>query len=258
MNAVRFLAEWGLRSGALILFGGFLLWALRVKDSSVRLAAWTAILLGSLLIPMMSVTLPKVSIRVMPAARLPVTAAASDEVVQDSFVAGSRHETAAKPTVSRTSAPLDWGLLTLAIYGSIAFVLLVRLLIGMVLTFRILRRSRTTGQMTGGIEIRESEDVAAPVTLGILHPAIMLPVDWIEWEHGKLEAVLAHERSHVRRHDPAVQLISAIHRALLWHNPLSWFLHLQIVSSSEDASDDAAVAVTTDRVSYAEVLLDFM
>ena len=70
--------------------------------------------------------------------------------------------------------------------------------------------------------------------------------------------MLAHERSHIRRHDPAVQLLSAIHRALLWHSPLSWFLHRRIVRAAEEASDDAALAVTRDRALYAEVILDFI
>jgi hypothetical protein len=55
-----------------------------------------------------------------------------------------------------------------------------------------------------------------------------------------------------------VQLLSAIHRALLWHSPLSWLLHRRIVRVAEEVSDDAAMAVTRDRASYAEVLLEFM
>ncbi len=109
-----------------------------------------------------------------------------------------------------------------------------------------------------GIEIRESDRVAAPVTLGIARPAIVLPGDWRQWDGAKLDAVLAHERSHIRRCDPAVQLLSAIHRAFLWYSPLSWFLHRRIVRVAEEASDDAALAVTRDRALYAEVLLDFM
>jgi hypothetical protein len=100
--------------------------------------------------------------------------------------------------------------------------------------------------------------VAAPLTLGIVRPAILLPLDWREWDSAKLDAVLAHERSHIRRHDPAVQLLSAIHRALMWHSPLSWFLHRRIVRVAEEASDDAVVLATCDRASYAEILLDFM
>jgi hypothetical protein len=59
MTAIQFLAEWALRSSLLILGGGLLLWALRVKDPSIRLAAWTAILLGSLAIPALTPTLPR-------------------------------------------------------------------------------------------------------------------------------------------------------------------------------------------------------
>jgi beta-lactamase regulating signal transducer with metallopeptidase domain len=77
-------------------------------------------------------------------------------------------------------------------------------------------------------------------------------------ERTKLGAVLAHERSHIQRHDPWVQLLSGIHRALLWGSPLSWFLDRRIVQSAEEASDDAAVAAIHDRAYYAETLLEFM
>jgi hypothetical protein len=126
------------------------------------------------------------------------------------------------------------------------------------MSLRLRCSSRATGHATEGIEIRESDYTASPVALGVVRPVIMLPGDWREWPAAKLNAVLAHERSHIRRRDPAVQLLSAIHRALLWHSPLSWFLHRRIVRVAEEASDDAAVAVTGDRASYAEVLLDFM
>src|SRR5262249_13174491 len=81
---------------------------------------------------------------------------------------------------------------------------------------------------------------------------------WRQWDATTVNAVLAHECSHVRRRDPAVQLVSAIHRALLWHAPLSWLLHRRIVQVAEEASDDAAIAAMPDRAAYAEMLLDFM
>jgi hypothetical protein len=48
MIAIEFLAEWALRSSILILAGALLLRALRLKDPSIRLAAWTALLGASL------------------------------------------------------------------------------------------------------------------------------------------------------------------------------------------------------------------
>ena len=55
---VSFLVEWALRSSVLILSGALLLRASRVKDPSIRWTAWTAILCGSLAIPLLAAALP--------------------------------------------------------------------------------------------------------------------------------------------------------------------------------------------------------
>jgi RND family efflux transporter MFP subunit len=216
------------------------------------LAAWAAMLCGSLAIPVLTVALPKAPFAVMRIASARVEAPL---VV---------HDVASEPVGELPHAPalapkrFDWVRAAVMIYVLGAFALLLRLCIGLAMSLRLLRSSRATNRTTYGIEIRESDRVAAPVTLGITRPAIVLPGDWRQWDAAKLDAVLAHERSHILRYDPAVQLLSAIHRALLWHSPLSWFLHQRIVRVAEEASDDAAVAVTRDRAVYAEVLLDFM
>src|SRR5262249_39071975 len=110
----------------------------------------------------------------------------------------------------------------------------------------------------GQVEVRESDRLASPVAMGIVRPVIVLPSDWRDWGPAKLDAVLAHERAHIDRHDPAVLILATIHRALLWHTPLSWILRRNIVRLAEEASDDAAIAVSGDRASYAEILLEFM
>jgi len=253
MTAIPFLAEWALRSSLLILGGGLLLWALRVKDPSIRLAAWTAMLLGSLAIPALTPTLPRLP--------FPTPAASGRFVATPSIpydAAPAPVAVASGPDNVAAHTPFDRSRAAVAIYAVVALTLLLRLCVGMALGRRLLRGSRATGQMTEGIEIRESDRIAAPVTLGIWRPAILLPGDWREWNAAKRGAVLAHERSHIQRCDPAVQLLSSLHRALLWHSPLSWFLHKRIVRVAEEASDDAALTVTRDRPFYAEVLLEFM
>ena len=65
MTTIQFLAEWALRSSILIVSGALLLWALRVKDPSIRWAAWTAMLCASLAIPALTVALPKLPLVVM-------------------------------------------------------------------------------------------------------------------------------------------------------------------------------------------------
>lgn len=64
MTTLVFVGEWTLRSSVLIAGGALMLWALRVKDAAVRLAAWTAILAGSLAIPALMTALPRVPIPV--------------------------------------------------------------------------------------------------------------------------------------------------------------------------------------------------
>jgi hypothetical protein len=250
-SMVTLLGEWAIRSSILILIGALLLRVLRVKDPAIRLAAWTAMLCGSVAIPILATALPKIPFAVMRTVTRP---AEYRMVVHDGAL-----EPVREVSQNRVSPKgFDWPRAAAMVYMLVAGALLLRLGVGLLLSRRLLHSSRSTGLKAEGIEVRESDCVAAPVTLGVVHPAILLPVDWREWEGTKLEAVLAHERSHIRRHDPAVQLLSGIHRALGWHSPLSWFLHRRIVRVSEEASDDAAMAATCDRASYAEILVDFM
>jgi beta-lactamase regulating signal transducer with metallopeptidase domain len=259
---IPFLGGWIVRSSLLILSGALLLRLMRVKNPAARLTAWTAMLAGSLAIPLLSAALPNVPIAVMLA---PVRQSAT---LSAAVVGEQGNEPAAPATLDLGSAPaqpravtgmgFDWMRLAAILYALAAGALLLRLFVGLVMSLRVFRRSRDTGIVADGARVRESDRVASPVTIGVLRPAMLLPADWRAWQPSKLAAVLAHERSHIRRHDPAVQFLSAMHRALLWASPLSWFPHRGIVRTAEEISDDDAVAATHDRVSYAEILLEFV
>ena len=260
MTTLLLVAEWALRSSILIATGALVLWAFRVKSASTRLAVWVVILCASLAIPVLSVFTPGLS---LPAPRVSfgtphaVTPAAAPPVT----IAVAPASSAAALPIARTETK-SWlrsnaARLAVTGYVLIAATLLLRLCVGLMLGLRVLRASRPTGRTVQGVAVRETERVSVPVTLGIMRPAIVLPSDWREWEPTTLAAVLAHERSHVARMDPLIQAGSAIHRALLWFTPLSWFLHASIVRVAEEASDDAALSIC-DRASYANILLGFM
>ena len=262
MSAVPFLAGWALRSAILILGGTLLLCALRVRDASVRLAAWIAVLCGCLALPLLTAmlsTAPLAAIRVaMPPARHGAALWAMDQAALSMGAADSHVRRGNPAGTTGWSMGYDWPRIAWTMYVTIAAVLLLRLIAGLAMSGRLLRRSRPTGRATDNIEILESDDVCGPLTLGVLRSAIVLPSDWRDWNGVKLDAVLAHERSHILRRDPAVQLLSSVYRALAWHNPLSWYLHRRIVRTAEEVSDDAAVAAIRDRASYAGMLLEFM
>lgn len=249
MMILGFVLGWMLRSSLLIAVGALLLAVLRVKDASIRLAASVTMLCASLVVPVLTATVPS----------LPLLASKPAQVAVMPMV-NAPPSVIVPPTVVPESVPrlLDWKTDAIAAYLLVAALLVVRLAVGLMLSLRLLRRSRPTGRSANGVEVRESDTISVPVTLGIFRAAIVLPANWREWDEVKLQAVLAHERSHVRRKDPLVQGISALHRALLWLTPLSWYLHHQIVRVAEEASDDAALAAVRDRESYAGVLLDFM
>jgi len=255
-TSLQFLAEWTLRSAILILTGTLLLRAFRVKDPAVRLPALVAVLCGSLAIPALTATLPQLPLTIRIATPPPAfsTPAATETTPYRQPMNRREDGTPSSLASTQTHTPFDWTRAALIAYAAIAIVMLVRLFIGLAISLRILRQSQPTRQG----DIRESTRVPGPVTLGILHPVIVLPIDWRHWNTAKLNAVLAHERSHIRRHDPATQFLSAIHRALLWQNPLAWYLHKRIVDVAEQAGDDAAIAETRDPILYAQILLDFM
>lgn len=105
--------------------------------------------------------------------------------------------------------------------------------------------------------LKESALLSVPATVGLRHPVILLPVGWRTWTDDELQAVLAHEISHVARRDALTQLLSLLHRAAFWFSPLPWWLDRQLMELAEQASDEAALAGGADRMLYAETLLGF-
>jgi multidrug efflux pump subunit AcrA (membrane-fusion protein) len=248
MTAIAFFGNWAIRSAVLIGCGELLVRATRVKDPAVRLAVCQTMLVASLAIPLLTAIGARHALPMSPlpsGIAIPAGLSASGPI--------------ARPAPSApASPPFDWALAAGAGYLAVSLFLLLRLATGAALSLRVSGASRPTGRRWNDAEVRESDRVAAPVTMGILTPKIVLPGDWRQWSEPTLNAVLAHEGSHIRRFDPLLQFISAIHRALLWVNPLSWYLHRRIVRLSETVSDDAALAGAPSRTFYAELLLNFM
>ena len=72
----------------------------------------------------------------------------------------------------------------------------------------------------------------------------------------KLQAVLAHEESHIGRGDFFIQLLAALYRAVFWFSPFAWWLQARLCALAEAASDEAAIQRLDDRATYAEILVD--
>lgn len=104
------------------------------------------------------------------------------------------------------------------------------------------------------VDVLLHEDVPAPLTCGLMRPAIVLPSDAQEWSESDLHRALVHELEHVRRGDWGIQLLARVSCAAYWFHPLVWQARRRLCLEAERACDDAVIqnAKPTD---YAEQLV---
>lgn len=222
----------------------------RVQQPRLKFVAWTLVLATALVMPlamrwhMVEIVAPS---RIAPAAPI---------LGQSSSIAHIAHTAIAStnPNVHRTTTGTNWVAVAQDAYLAIAIILLVRTITGLILIARIWQRARPVRE-PWAVEVclRETTELATPVAFG---SRILIPVEWREWDEAKRQIVLSHELAHVKWSDFYVQLASRIYCAIFWFSPLSWWLHKQLISLAEAASDDAALE-STDPSTYAELLLYF-
>ena len=170
-----------------------------------------------------------------------------------SIGAGDRRS-AAGTAAPAGSVAIDWRSFLTGIYAVVAGVLLLRLAIGLALTWRMARAAQPIRESwTDGADVRMSDVVGVPVTVG---STVLLPPEYVHWSPAKLRAVLSHEGSHVAHGDFYVLLLAAINRAVFWFNPFAWWQSVRLAELAEIISDDAALELLEDRPSYAFILLD--
>jgi beta-lactamase regulating signal transducer with metallopeptidase domain len=262
------LAEVSLRALVLAAGVGLLLLVLRVRPGAVRHAAWSAVMVAMLLLPVLTPRVPAIPfwlpqtaalVAVEPAPAPPFEPPASSAAVS-TIVVNAAAPQPAPPRVSAESASnaeapassVPWRTVLLAIWIVGAGLLLVSLAGGWYLASRLAARSRRSATHR---DVFESGMVATPITVGVLHPRIVMPVSWTTWPEDVRQAALTHERAHVRRRDTAVDLLARINRAIFWFHPLAWWLERQVAVSAEQACDDEVVCASGDPRRYAEILV---
>jgi Zn-dependent protease with chaperone function len=100
------------------------------------------------------------------------------------------------------------------------------------------------------VRLLESAAISAPLVLGWLRPVILMPVGLVtNLSPGEVDAILAHELAHLRRHDYLVNLAQRVTEALLFYHPAVWWVSERIRTERENCCDDlAALAVGDGRV----------
>ena len=99
--------------------------------------------------------------------------------------------------------------------------------------------------------------VAVPCVVGWLKPVILLPPAALTGLSTlQLEMVLAHELSHIRRHDYLVNLIQVGIETLLFYHPVVRWVSRDARRERELCCDDSAVHACGDALHYAHALTD--
>jgi len=120
----------------------------------------------------------------------------------------------------------------------------------------MLRRTADRLRVRQAVQILQSTLTRVPVVIGYLRPVILLPVSVISGvPTSQLEAILAHELAHVRRHDFLVNLLQTLVETLFFYHPAVWWLSHRIRVERENCCDDLAVAALGSRVEYGRALL---
>jgi len=260
--------------------------ALRVRATSIRLFTWTAVLYVAIAMPVLQLLLPPLPV---PMPRVLESRARPTLVSSGSLAAGN-----AAARMSLSLAPYDrvtkgrgadvvrapslwsqlpWIMVAAAGYFVVLAILLARILAGMSLERRLRRASReiSDDRITARIirsarahglgfvpQPAETALVSVPLTMGVLRSILLFPNTWRGWDDIRLDAVIAHEMSHVARRDCLTRQLSMLHCAIFWFSPLAWWLNRHLADLAERASDEAALAWGVDRDAYARTLLNFL
>jgi beta-lactamase regulating signal transducer with metallopeptidase domain len=106
------------------------------------------------------------------------------------------------------------------------------------------------------VRLFESGFVEVPVAIGFLRPVVLLPATaFTGLTVDQLDAILAHELAHIRRHDYVVNLAQSVIETVLFYHPAVWWVSGQVRREREHCCDDLAVAVCGDREGYARALV---
>jgi len=230
----------------LLALAAVLLW--RVKSAAARHAVCTALVGGMLVLAGLTPLLPSLPVRILRPERGQVF---EPPVLPPLDTRASAPLSAPAPS---NDARLSWQQIAVLVYGAGVLGFLIRLAFGYLFTRRLIRASRPIQGPWNG-EVCESSWTSVPLTVGWRRPKVLLPRGWDTWPPDKLQAVLAHEQTHVRRGDWAIALWAGLNRSIFWFHPLSWWLERRLAFLAEQACDDAALLLVG-TAPYAQALLD--
>ena len=109
--------------------------------------------------------------------------------------------------------------------------------------------------ITRPIRVLVTSIADGPGVVGWLRPAVLLPpAAAMGITPQQLQAVLAHELAHIKRHDYLVNVFQVVAETVFFYHPAVWWTSKQIRIERELCCDDIAVRSCGDPIGYARAL----
>jgi bla regulator protein BlaR1 len=120
----------------------------------------------------------------------------------------------------------------------------------------LLRTLETRARRRRAVELRLTSSSMEPGVFGILRPVLLWPAAIsARLDEAQIEAILAHELAHLKRHDNLKATLHMIVQAVFWFHPVVWWIGGQLVAERERACDEAVIQLGSDPETYAESIL---
>jgi uncharacterized protein (TIGR03435 family) len=153
-------------------------------------------------------------------------------------------------------AQTHWGTTALAFLWAAGFIAIAFTRCRKWYGIRAMLRAGTPAELPITIPALITSNAQEPGIVGFLKPVLVLPGNLLGRLNSKqLEALLAHELSHVRRRD---NFFAALHmgvEAIFWFHPLVWWIGSRMLEERELACDEEVLRLGCQPTDYARGIL---
>ena len=251
---------------------------MRGFSAYARKMIWVAALAGLILMPVMAAFSPVWNLSIIPGIGEP-----SGAYSYENSGAGSGKEMAVgplQPDRSPSSATgmvsgfdpgnIHWSeaLLMAWAFGAIVMTmwfLFTQIVIGRVVRSAVPAEGRLleeSEKISAGMGLRRdvrlllSDRLKTAFTTGMIKPKIILPATSAAWSRERVQLVLSHELTHVKRRDAWIELFAHVATTIHWFNPLVWVAVKQLRIERERDCDNAVLNSGARPSEYASLLMD--
>jgi TonB family protein len=261
----EFLLATLLKSTLLLGVAWLVTFVMRRQSAAVRHHVWSITFAALLLLPLLELALP--------GWHLPVNKSfmGPDFLFRVNVTDATREQAAggaqaAVPSLARVRA-LDCGAVLLLLWGAGVVVRLTQMLAGWTAMERLRRNAKPLMnpilpalakqlEIECEVKLYETDPDNMPITYGVRRPSIFVPATASCWSPERWRFVLLHELAHVRRQDPAKQIMARLALTVYWWNPLAWFAWREFLKEQERAADDVVLGTGSCSTEYASQLLE--